>query len=285
MSEGSFSRVGIIGVGLIGGSLALAIKKKYKGCRIIGYGLDEKRLEKAKESKVIDEHTTSFSDFAETDLIVFATPINAFEKLGRQLVNHIREDTIVIDVGSVKAKVVKEMEQIFSSRGRFVGTHPIAGSEKTGFENAKAELFENARVVVTPTERTDKVALMKICNLWQSLGATVDSMSPEEHDRIYGLVSHLPHLLSFCLVNTVSSVDRGLIKYAGSGFRDTTRIGKSSPELWRDILIANREVILEHLERFISQLELVKDLILNQKATELYNYIKNSKELRETLDS
>lgn len=284
MPEEGFSTVGIIGVGLIGGSLALALKRKNSNCKILGFGRNERRLKEAKELGIIDEYSTLLKEVAKADLIVFATPLGLFEEIARELVHHIEEEATVIDVGSVKGSVVKVMEEIFDRRAPFVGTHPIAGSEKTGFENAKAELFENAKVIITPTEKTNREALKRVTSLWQTVGALVEIMTPEEHDRVYALVSHLPHLVAFSLVNTVAEVDRRLIKYAGSGFRDTTRIGKSSPEIWSDIFSMNKKAIIEQLEVFSKQISLIRHYLESGELTKIYDFIKSSKELREKID-
>lgn len=284
MPEEGFSTAGIIGVGLIGGSLALALKRKNSNCKILGFGRNERRLKEAKELGIIDEYSTLLKEVAKADLIVFATPLGLFEEIARELVHHIEEEATVIDVGSVKGSVVKVMEEIFDRRAHFVGTHPIAGSEKTGFENAKADLFENAKVIITPTEKTNREALKRVISLWQTVGALVEIMTPEEHDRVYALVSHLPHLVAFSLVNTVAEVDRRLIKYAGSGFRDTTRIGKSSPEIWSDIFSMNKKAIIEQLEVFSKQISLIRHYLESGELTKIYDFIKSSKELREKID-
>jgi prephenate dehydrogenase len=281
--EDGFKTVSIIGVGLIGGSFALALKNKGLADKIIGYGKNEERLKRAKNLAIINQFTTSLKDAALADLIVLATPLGVFEKIVSDLAEFLKKGTVVLDVGSVKEWVVERIEKILPSGVHFVGTHPIAGSDKTGFEYARAELFEGAKVIITPTERTDKSALEKISILWKKVGADVEFMSAKEHDRVYALMSHLPHLISFCMVNTVADIDKNLINYAGSGFKSFTRIAKSSPELWGDIFILNSDNILECLSFFCDQVEEIKKLIKERNLDELKKCIEKAKNLRERI--
>jgi prephenate dehydrogenase len=281
--EDGFKTVSIIGVGLIGGSFALALKNKGLVDKIIGYGKNEEKLKRAKNLAIINQFTTSLKDAALADLIVLATPLGVFEKIVSNLAEFLKKGTVVIDVGSVKEWVVERIEKILPSGVHFVGTHPIAGSDKTGFEYARAELFEGAKVIITPTERTDKSALEKISILWKKVGADVEFMSAKEHDRVYALMSHLPHLISFCMVNAVMEIDKKLINYAGSGFKSFTRIAKSSPELWGDIFILNSDNILECLSIFFDQVEEIKKLIKERNLDELKKRIEKAKNLREKI--
>ena len=279
--EDGFKTVSIIGVGLIGGSISLALKEKGLVNKIIGYGRNEERLKLALKRGIVDEITTSLQEASLSDLVVLATPLGVFEKIVYDLAKFIKKGTVVIDVGSVKEWVVDRIEKILPSEVHFVGTHPIAGSDKTGFEYARADLFEGAKVIITPTERTDKSALDKVSDLWKEVGADVEFMSAKEHDRVYALMSHLPHLISFCMVNTVGEIDKNLIKYAGSGFKSFTRIAKSSPELWGDIFIMNSENILDYLSIFCEKIEEMKRLIKEEKLDELKKCIEKAKNLRE----
>jgi len=281
--EDGFKTVSIIGVGLIGGSFALALKNKGFTDKIIGYGRNEERLKRALNLGIINQFTTSLKDTALADLIVLATPLGVFEKIVSDLAEFLKTGTVVIDVGSVKEWVVDKIEKILPAGVHFVGTHPIAGSDKTGFEYARADLFEGAKVIITPTEKTDKSALEKISNLWKQVGADVEFMSAKEHDRVYALMSHLPHLISFCMVNAVSEIDRNLINYAGSGFKSFTRIAKSSPELWGDIFILNSENILDCLSIFCDKVEEIKRLIKEKNLDELKKCIEKAKNLRERI--
>jgi len=282
--EDGFKTVSIIGVGLIGGSLALALKKRGLVNKVIGYGRNEERLRSALELGIIDEFTTSLKESSSAELIVLSTPLGVFEKIVAELALVLKKGTVLIDVGSVKEWVVNKIEKILPEGVHFVGTHPIAGSDKTGFENARADLFEGAKVVITPTENTDKSAIERVSELWRKVGASVEFMSAREHDRVYALMSHLPHLISFCMVNTVAEIDKNLINYAGSGFRSFTRIAKSSPELWGDIFIMNSENILKCLNVFSEKIEEMKELILDKNLEKLKESIQHAKKLREVID-
>ncbi|MEN2993963.1 MAG: prephenate dehydrogenase [Thermodesulfovibrio sp.] len=282
--EDGFKTVSIVGVGLIGGSLALALKEKKLTQKIIGYGRNEQRLKEALKLGIIDSYTTSFKDASQAELIVLATPTGVFESIIMEMIKHLKEKTIIMDVGSVKKSVVDIFERILPKEVYFVGTHPIAGSEKTGFENARGDLFQKAKVIITPTENTNKSALEKITNLWQKLGAQVEFMSAEHHDKVYALVSHLPHLICFCMVNTISEMDKNFISYAGSGFKDATRIAKSSPEIWKDIFLMNDKNILECLEVFIKNIEKIKNMLYKKDSEQIEKFIEKAKKLRQEID-
>lgn len=285
MSEEGFTSVSILGVGLIGGSLALALKEKGLAKIIIGYGRDEKRLKEALKLGIIDRYTLSLKEAAKSELVVLATPLGIFHRITEEISPFLESGTILIDVGSVKGNVVNSIERIIPENVQFIGTHPIAGSDKTGFEHARNNLFQGARVIITPTKNTNQEALKKVTKMWQTIGAFVEYMSAEEHDSIYALMSHLPHLISFCLVNTVESIDKNLIKYAGSGFRDTTRIAKSSPDIWKDILLMNRENILKMLDIFIDKVKEIRNhLSEEQSEDKIVEFILKAKKLREELD-
>lgn len=285
MIKEGFNSVCIIGVGLIGGSLALALKQNGIANRIIGYGRNEKRLIDALNLNVIDDFTLSLKEAANSEFIVLATPLGIFEKITTEISSFLQPNSILMDVGSVKKHVINTIENIIPENVHFIPTHPIAGSEKTGFEHARQDLFKGARVIITPTEKTDQKVLERISRMWQIIGALVEFMSAEEHDKIYALMSHLPHLISFCLVNTVYSIDANLIKYAGSGFKDTTRIAKSSPEIWKDIFLMNKDNIFKTLDFFIYKIEEIKKLISQGNSEDkIIEFIETAKKLRKTID-
>ena len=181
--------------------------------------------------------------------------------------------------------MINKIERLIPEKVHFVPTHPIAGSDKTGFEHAREDLFKGARVIITPTKKTQQSAIQKITEMWQKFGAFVEFMSAENHDKIYALMSHLPHLISFCLVNTVDNIDEKLIKYAGSGFKDTTRIAKSSPEIWKDIFLLNKDEILKMLHVFIDKIEEIKNLISQGNSEgQIIKFIETAKKLRQKID-
>jgi prephenate dehydrogenase len=283
MSRGIFfDRVTVLGVGLIGASLALALKRHKLCGHICGFGRKEANLSKAKETGVIDSF---FLDPARatdgSQLVVFSLPVGLFIETAKEIKTSLISGAVVTDVGSVKGGLVRRMEETFSGRAAFVGCHPIAGSEKSGIDTADADLFLGRKCIVTETEKTESSALNRIVDLWQSIGAKVEKMDPEEHDRVFGAVSHLPHVIAYEIMKTVNEIDSSYLGYAGRGFADITRIASSSPELWRDICLLNRENLVAFIEVFIERLKQVKSDIASGKAGVLKEEFEKAKSLRD----
>ncbi len=282
----TFNKVTIIGVGLIGGSLALSLKKHALTEEIWGWGRSAERLKKATDRNIIDRATSSLEDAVrDADLVVLATPVSTFEQIVQKIKDLVKKDTLVTDVGSVKGSLVYRIEEVLSDRARFVGAHPIAGSDRSGIEYAREDLFKDATTVITQTERTDTEALERIESLWKALGSRVLIMSPEKHDLMLALISHLPHVVSYSLVNTADSFDREFILHAGGGFRDTTRIALSSEELWADICLYNREALLNAMEAFERELKEVKAALQDENRNTLINIFLKAKESRRRLSN
>jgi len=276
----------IIGLGFMGGSLAKALRKKGFKNPIYGLDINPKAIEKGKELKVIDEGWTSYKSvpWEEIDTVILASPVGTFEKIANQLKGYIKEETTVSDLGSTK-RLVYRMEAILGNR--FVGAHPIAGTEKSGVEYSIDNLYEGKKLIITPTERTDTRHLKKVESLWKFVGAKVEYMSPELHDYIFGVVSHLPHAVAFALVDTLRlmSDDRvNLFKYPGAGFKDFTRIAASDSTMWRDIFLENRDKVLEAIETFKSSLNTLENLIKEGKREELKRFLDEISLLRRNLD-
>jgi prephenate dehydrogenase len=279
-----FNRVTVLGVGLIGASFALAMKKRKLCGSVIGFGRKEPNLIRAKERGIIDSFELDPGTASSgSDLIVFALPVGSFAETARRLAGSLKEGAIVTDVGSVKGGLVYEMEEILSRRASFVGAHPIAGGESSGIETADADLFEGQRSIITPTEKTDGAAMDLIAGLWRSLGTQVVTMGPEEHDKVLGAVSHFPHVVAYEMVNAVDEIDESYLRYCGRGFRDITRIASSSPELWRDICMFNRENLVSFLDLFIGRLEEVKTYIAGADAASVEQEFRKAKLLRDKL--
>lgn len=254
-----FNRVTILGVGLIGASFALAMKKRGLCGSISGFGRKESNLLRARQRGIIDSFELDPGNAsAGSDLIVFSLPVGSFGETAKRIAGVLKEGALVTDVGSVKGGLVHELQETLSPRASFVGAHPIAGGEKSGIDTADADLFEGQRCIITPTEKTDRAAMDVLVSLWRSLGAEVVIMSPEEHDRVLGAVSHFPHIAAYEIVNTVDAINESYLRYCGRGFRDITRIASSSPELWRDICMYNRENLVHFLDVFIGRLEKVR---------------------------
>lgn len=264
-----FRRMVIAGVGLIGGSLALAARKRGLVKEVIGYGRGAKNLRWAQRQGIIDRYFLRPQDIPEgTDLLILATPVQATVSLTGSFLPRLEPSCLISDVGSVKAKIVRDMEKLLPSRIAFVGAHPIAGSEQWGAQASVPDLFLGQPCILTPTRHTNSGGLKKMVGFWQRIGAKVELMDPELHDRVLGMVSHLPHILAFAFVNTlgqtkVDSVD--LKDYCGGGFRDFTRIAGSRPELWRDICLLNRRSASKSLGDYIKRLERLRRWIQTGK--------------------
>ena len=281
-----FKHIAIIGVGLIGGSFALALKKRgFKG-KITGMGRSKQKLIKAKKLGMVDNYTTEYSKgIKDADLILLAVPVGQFETIVRNIRHNIKEGTTVTDVGSVKAQIVRKLEPLMPEGVHFVGAHPIAGKECSGVNCASADLYENARCIITPSQNTNKNALRKIIRLWKTVGAKTTLMEPEEHDVIFAAVSHLPHVVAYALVNGIIKVDEAILHHGGKGLRDMTRIAKSPAELWRDICSHNKKNILKSLKMFSSSLSHITKLIERSDWKGLEKEFIKAREAREPLES
>ncbi len=263
MSDLFFNRVTIIGVGLLGASFGLALKRYGLSNTICGYGRKEENLKRALERGIIDDYDLDAGRVCiDSDLILLSTPVGTFKEIINKIRDSLKRGAVVIDVGSVKGSLVYEIESLMPQGVFYVGSHPIAGSERSGIDDARYELFNNALCIITPTERTDKDAMERVIRLWKAIGMRVELMDPVRHDEVYGLISHLPHLTAYALVNTVGDIDSGYLEYAGQGFRDTTRIALSSPELWRDIAVHNRENLVKFIGILKNNLERLERLLL-----------------------
>lgn len=268
----AFNKICIYGVGLIGGSLALACKKANPSVEIVGIGRNENNLQQAKTLGVIDSFSMDLSEvLKDVDLIVFAVPVGSMDAVFENVKSHLTESMVLTDVGSTKGNVVASANKILNGFFKnFVPGHPIAGIEKSGAESAFAELFDQRRVILTPTKDTNLNATKRITSLWQACGAEVVEMSVEHHDEVLAATSHLPHMLAFSLVDTLSKMNdkQEIFKYAAGGFRDFTRIASSSPEMWQDICLANSDALVEVIKKFQTDLsDLTKAIESGDKET------------------
>lgn len=253
------NKLAIIGVGLIGGSLALALKRAGYVREVVGAGRSARNLQEASSRGVIDRIAASAAEAARgADMVVVAAPIGAMRAVFSQIAPSLSEQAVVTDVGSVKGAVVADARAALGARfPAFVPGHPIAGTERSGAAAAFPELFERRRVVLAPVAETQLRALEQVQALWQAAGAEVMSMTVAEHDDIFALTSHLPHLLAYAMVDTLLALDdeRDLLDFAAGGFRDFTRIASSDPTMWRDICLGNRAAILRALAGYRERLE------------------------------
>lgn len=282
-----FQKVTIIGVGLMGGSLALAMKKEGLAGTVLGVDRQPHQLEKAVARGAIDAYTCEPAEGIQgADLVVLATPVGRFETIIRQVTPRLSSGCIVTDVGSTKGALVGQIESMLPGAVSFVGGHPIAGKEKSGIEAASMDLFKGARCILTPTSRTNRQALEKIKNLWKEIGSEVVTMDPMDHDRVLAAISHLPHMAAYALVNTALDLldgDQTLVACSGGGFKDFTRIAISSPEMWRDICLLNGENILATLEAYERVLGRIKRYIQDHNGDGLYQEFERARKLREGL--
>lgn len=286
---GGFNCILIIGLGLIGGSLALSLKKEgFKG-KIYGLDLDEDRIKKGIELCAIDRGFKNYEHipWQEIDLVVISTPVKTFEMIAQSIKAFLREDTIVSDVGSVKGDMVIRLQKILSPHV-FVGVHPIAGTEKEGIENAKPELFKNAKLILTPVGE-DIEKIKRVEQLWQDIGAKTEVMDPHLHDFVFASVSHLPHAIAFALVDSLIELSKqsgiDLFKYPGGGFRDFTRIAASSPYVWKDIFLENKENILNTIDVFKQSLEKLEKAIKEEDENLILSILSESRQKRLSLEN
>jgi len=275
-----FNKITIIGVGLIGASFAYALKAKKSVEKIIGYGRNETNLLYAKNEGLIDDYCLDIIEACnQSDLIFLSTPIGTFKDIIDTIKSSLKQHTIITDAGSVKGQLVHDIESSLSEDIFFVGSHPIAGSHKSGAKNYDKNLFYNSLCIITPTKKTHKESFNKIYELWKGIGCRIEILDPFEHDHIYNLVSHMPHLLSFCLVNTVFESNKKAFDFAGKGFKDMSRLAGSSPEIWRDIIIYNKDNVLKSLDTLQGHLQMVKAIISRDDISSLEDYFRKATEI------
>lgn len=273
-----FNKVAIIGTGLIGGSLALAIKNKGLAHQIVGVSRHKNTLIRAKKGHAIDAGSQDLSIIQDADLVVLATPVNTILNLSRDIIKFIRNDCVVTDVGSTKKEIVSKLSKIFPN---YVGSHPLAGSEKRGIQNAQASIFKDSLCILTPTKNTNHEALKKIKNLWNQLGARTVFLSPDTHDRVLSFVSHLPHVIAFSLIGTVPDK---YLEFGATGLKDSARIALSDSKLWADIFLSNPKNILKAIEHFENNLSRIKSAINEKDEKTLIRILKKAKAKRKTLE-
>ena len=255
----AFSKTAVLGVGLLGASFSLAAKKAGICSKVTGFGRSRENLVRAKSMGIIDAVAPDpASACSDADFVLLAAPAGAFVNLVKQASPSFKKGAIVTDVGSVKGGLVSELERLMPAGVHFIGSHPIAGSDRSGIDSAHADLFCNALCIVTPTDQSDPAALQSVTDLWSSLGSKVMAMPPAQHDRIYAAVSHLPHLIAYAMVNTVTDIDSSYLSYCGQGFRDMTRIAASSPDIWTDIALLNRQNLIELIDLFRENLNRIE---------------------------
>jgi prephenate dehydrogenase len=275
----SHRHVTIIGVGLLGGSLGLAIKERRRGVHVAGVGRRRESLQEAMRIGAINSaHLHAAEPAAASDLIILATPVGAFARHMQAIAPVLKRGAVVTDVGSTKAAVDRMARRILGRSGRFVGGHPMAGSELKGPSHARADLFVGAPCILTPTRDTPRAVLATVERLWRALGARVVRMSPAAHDRAVAAVSHLPHVLAVLLMTLPRRAD---LEVAASGFADSTRLAGGDVEMWRDIFMTNRKAILAAIDAFDEDLMRLRDLVETGDAKGIEQFLAAAKARRD----
>jgi len=272
-----FNKVAIIGTGLIGGSIALDIKKNKLAGEVVGVSRHKRNISLAKKMHAIDKGSQDIFIAKGADLVIFATPVETILSLAPRIAAIVDKNCIVTDVGSTKQKIASKLEKVFL---KYAGSHPMAGSEKHGVRNAKAGMLKDSLCLVTRDENTNKEAVRKITKLWSALGTKVLILSPAAHDKILSFVSHLPHAVAFSLI---SSVPKEYFKFSSSGLKDATRIAASEPELWADIFLTNRGNMLKSITVLENNLAGIKSAINNKNKHLLTRILKKASEKRNIL--
>jgi prephenate dehydrogenase len=280
-------KLAIIGVGLIGSSLSLALKQSGAVGQVIGFGRNQKNLARGVELGVLDEFADSIeAAVSAADVIVVAVPLGAMRQVFSELKPAVKKGAIMTDVGSAKGSVVAaardELGTLFS---RFVPAHPIAGTEKSGVEAGFPTLYQNRRVIITPVAQTDQDAIAVIDEMWRHCGAVIEYLSVEHHDKVLAATSHLPHMLAYALVHQLSYLNdhEEIFRYAAGGFRDFTRIASSDPVMWRDVCISNGDALVSLIEQYQQELDRVKSAISAGDADELLKLFGRAKSERDSL--
>ncbi len=279
------NKITIIGVGLIGGSLARSLRKVIDKIEIVGCGRSEGNLKKAVELGVIDRYSQDLKNaIKDADIIFISTPMGAMKDIFTKINGAIEEKSIITDAGSTKNEVIKDfIEQCPTHIRQFVPGHPVAGTEHSGVESSVADLFERSKVIITPLEDTSKEAITLVKKMWEICGASVIRMNSLHHDQVLAATSHLPHLLAFGLVDALSKREESdeIFQYAAGGFKDFTRIASSNPKMWRDICLSNSEEIIKSLDEFSVKIKDISDFLTNKDAEKLLKIFSEAKIARD----
>ncbi len=265
--EAPFERVAVVGVGLIGSSLARALRREGMAKVVVGIERDEATAERVRVLDIVDEATSDMAAVAGADLVVICTPVGAVGAVGAAMAPYLSPGVIVTDVGSVKQSVIAQLQPVLPAHARLMAGHPVAGTENSGPESGFADLFNGRLCILTPLPETDPDATRRVRWMWEKAGSQVTEMAPDRHDRVLAITSHLPHLIAYTIVATAADLEEHMqgdvIKYSAGGFRDFTRVAASDPVMWRDVFLHNREAVLEMLGR------LYEDIAILQRAIRL----------------
>ena len=285
MTEPLFDTIAVVGLGLIGSSVARGAKARGLSRRVVGYDSSTQVHNRAKELGFCDSVANTPADAVkDAELVLIAVPVGATADAVKSVAPHLREGAIVTEVGSVKAAVISQVLAVLPSQAVFVPGHPIAGTEHSGPDAGFAELFEGRWCILTPCERSSEAAVEKVAKLWGALGSAVETMTPEHHDIVLAITSHIPHLIAFNIVGTAADVEEvtqsEVIKFSAGGFRDFTRIAASDPVMWRDVFLNNKEAVLEMLARFSEDLAALQRMIRWDDGTALLELFTRTRAIR-----
>jgi len=273
----SVNKITVIGLGLIGGSLCRAIKKYGAANEIIGFDMDAGVRSYAEQNGIVDSCLENLKQNNDSQLVIVATYVDKISETVKEILPYLEKGCVITDVGSVKTPVMKSVESFINNDFHFVGSHPIAGSEKSGIKNSDPDLFNGSNTIVTPTDKSSKESIEKVSTFWSAVGSNVLIMNPELHDNIFAYVSHLPHVVAYTLINTVSSSDiENIFSFSGGGLKDYTRIAYSSPEMWKTIFMQNKNSVLESIKNFKKNLELIESAIEGDDLNKLQNLLENA---------
>jgi cyclohexadieny/prephenate dehydrogenase len=283
-----YKHVALIGLGLIGSSLSHAIRRAKIADHISGYAQSQATRDAALELKLVDSiHATPEAAVANADLVILCSPVGTYGALAASMSGHLKVDATVTDVGSVKGAVVRDVNIHMPAHVHFIPGHPIAGTEQSGPRSGFAELFDERWCILTPLPEADEAAVTRLEQFWQACGSKTERMTPEHHDLVLAITSHLPHLIAYNTVATAADLEdvtnSEVIKYSAGGFRDFTRIAASDPTMWRDVFLNNREAVLEMLGRFSEDLSLLQRAIRWGDGETLFNLFSRARDVRRSI--
>ena len=282
------NKIAFIGMGLINSSLARALKKNKWAHTLVATSRSKKTRERVKELDIVDEVKNDYaSTVNNANLVIIGIPVASYKEVLIEIKPYLSEDVIITDVGSVKKSIINEVNSVISNNINFIPGHPIAGTEHSGPDSGFAELFKGGWCILTPDEKVSQRSLNIVREMWEKVGMKVDIMSPNHHDIVLAITSHIPHIIAYSIVGTVSNLEEKLkkevTKYAASGFRDFTRIAASDPIMWRDILLLNKDAILEMLNQFKSDLGLLEKAIKNNEGDFLEELFSKTRAIRKDI--
>jgi len=283
-----FNKVCIIGCGLIGSSIARAIRKNHLSSKIVSSNRSDSVNKKVIELKIVDDSSSDTKKMAEgSDLIIIATPLSSYEDIISKIKNSLKSGTILTDVGSVKENVISLIEKYVPANVSWISSHPIAGTEESGPEAGFSELFKNRWCILTPSKKAQEKDIKLLETFWKKIGSKVDIMEAKQHDYILSITSHIPHLIAYNIVNTSLNIqdekESVIVKYSAGGLRDFTRIAASNPIMWRDIFIQNKKNISKMIDKFIEDLEDLKKAIENEDGKKLEEIFTKTKKIRKEI--